>query len=302
MRILVTGGAGFIGSHLTDRFLELGHEVFVLDNLETGRKENVSDGAHFILGDVRGEVLHDVVRKFRPEVICHHAGLPSVGDSLRMPDLYASVNFHGTLNVAMAAEKYRVQRVIYGSAATPLYGFQPEGAVTEEALLSPATPYGVYVAASELLLKTYGKRGLDVVCLRYSNVYGTRQNPYRGGVIAIFMESAIQDQVLFVHGDGWQKRDFIHVEDVVRANVAALDYGEGESIHVCTGVETSIRSLAQMVGEVVGKEPSIVYGSDLKDVYGATNLSNSKAWDVLGWSPQISLPEGLKMVYQNYLT
>ncbi|RMG57240.1 MAG: NAD-dependent epimerase/dehydratase family protein [Deltaproteobacteria bacterium] len=300
MRILVTGGAGFIGSHLVDAYLDMGHEVFVIDNLETGKKENVNQNAHFILGDVRSDLLHDVVGKFRPDVISHHAGNPSVRDSIDDPVRFASLNFHSTLNVVEAARRYGVKRIIYGSTSTPLYDPEEKGPVQEEASMNPSTPYGVYAAASEMLLKSLS-REVEVVCLRYSNVYGERQDPYRGGVVSVFFDRIWHDQVIFIHGDGWQRRDFVHVEDVCRANLSALDAGEGESIHICTGVETSIRALSQMIGSVVGKEPSLVSGEEEKVRPGPTSLSNRKAWDILGWSPQVSLSEGLRRLHLQYL-
>ncbi len=298
MRVFVTGGAGFIGSSLVDAYLELGHEVFAFDNLHTGKEKNVHHDAKFILGDILDDALFDAVRAVKPHVISHHAGLAGIEGSYEDPVGYGAANFHGTTRVLLAALESGVRRVIYGSSSTPLYGKGDVKKMDEYQPLSPLNPYGVYSASSELMLKTGRREGIDTVCLRYSNVYGPRQDPLVGGVIATFVDRILKEQLIEIHGDGTQRRDFVFIDDVAHANVAALDFGEGESFHVCSGVETEIRVLPGILHSLSGKKVEIFQDRSRDELPVSSYLDNRKAWDLLGWTPSVGIEDGIHRVWK----
>ncbi len=297
MKIIVTGGAGFIGSSVVDAYISLGHDVFVYDNLDGGKKRNVNEKATFILGDITEAAFDDAVRTLRPDVINHHAGLTSLSGSLEEPDRFLKINLLGTLRVAESARKFGVQRIIFGSTSTPLYGDAQGREIDEAEPLLPTTPYGVATAASELLLKSYRLAGVDAVCLRYSNVFGPRQDPLAGGVVSQMVDRILKGHVVEISGEGTQKRDFVYIDDVVNGNVHALDGAEGESLQICSGVETEIRLLFDTIKELLGDYRGEAFtNKEWEEVPAATYLSNKKAWDLLGWSPTVSLKEGISRV------
>jgi len=307
-KILVTGGAGFIGSHIVDRLLSDSFEVMVIDNLCTGRLENIAhcqnrEGFHFIEGDVRNfELVKRVIKDV--DVVFHEAALVSVTRSVENPALTNEVNVTGTLTLLKACLDSSVRRFIHASSSS-VYG-ETETLPKHEGLTpQPISPYAVSKMAAESYVKVFHKvYGLETVCLRYFNVYGARQTygPY-SGVITIFMNRLLSDQPPIIYGDGEQTRDFTNVQDVVNANMLALTNKSavGEVFNVATGVSTTINQLAKMLQEITGK-------LDLKPVYTNPRPGDirhsfadiSKAKKVLGYHPKVSLGEGLAHLVKWY--
>jgi UDP-glucose 4-epimerase len=270
MRILITGGAGFIGSHVADACLAAGHEVVILDDLSTGRRENLPTAAAFAEGDIREEgFVRDTLAGFRPEVVCHQAAQTSVSISAREPLLDADINIMGTLNLLNACVASDVARFVFASTGGAIYGEVPEG---ERASLAwqprPLSPYACSKFAIENYLVAFAaEHDLRSTVLRYSNVYGPRQDPHgEAGVVAIFSQRALGRQPISVfaresEGDAGCVRDYVYVEDVVRANLAAIDDTIGlPMINVCTGVATSTLDLAKSIVQLASSESEIVFG------------------------------------------
>ncbi|MBW2390082.1 MAG: NAD-dependent epimerase/dehydratase family protein [Deltaproteobacteria bacterium] len=270
MRILITGGAGFIGSHVADACLAAGHEVVILDDLSTGRRENIPTAAVFAEGDIREEgFVRDILTGFRPEIVCHQAAQTSVSISAREPLLDADINIMGTLNLLNGCVASDVAHVVFASTGGAIYGEVPEG---ERASLAwqprPLSPYACSKFAVENYLVAFAaEHDLRSTVLRYSNVYGPRQDPHgEAGVVAIFSQRALERQPISVfarksEGDAGCVRDYVYVKDVVRANLAAIDDTIGlPMINVCTGVATSTLDLAKSIVQLAGSETEIVYG------------------------------------------
>ena len=266
MKILVTGGAGFIGSHVAEAALEGGHQVLVVDDLSTGRLENLPPGADFHPIDIRNrDVLRELTLHFEPDAISHHAAQASVSVSVREPVLDADVNVLGSLNVANVAIECG-SRLVFSSTGGALYGEVPEGqAAGEEWPAMPLSPYACSKASFELYLRAYGQAsGLRYTILRYGNVYGPRQDPHgEAGVVAIFLRRLLRGEPIQVNarakeGDDGCVRDYVYVLDSVRANLAAFEGAlDGRTINIATGIGTSTRTLAECLVSLVD-EPAIV--------------------------------------------
>ncbi len=266
MNILVTGGAGFIGSHVAEAALEAGHKVMIVDNLSTGRTANLPSNADFHPIDIRnGDVLRELVLHFRPDAISHHAAQASVTVSVREPVLDADVNVLGSLNVANLALECG-SRLIFSSTGGALYGEVPEGqAAGEDWPALPLSPYACSKASFELYLRAYGQAsGLRYTILRYGNVYGPRQDPHgEAGVVSIFLQRLLRGEPIQVNaratqGDDGCVRDYVYVRDSVRANLAAFEGAlDGRTINIATGVGTTTRTLAEQLVSLVD-EPAIV--------------------------------------------
>ncbi len=299
MRVLVTGGAGFIGSHIVDQLLEAGHTTRVLDDLSSGKAKNVPSGAEVIQGDVRdaGCVDH-VLREFQPEAICHQAAQVNASFSMQAPAADGEINVLGSLRLIEGAARYQVSHFVFASSAA-VYLSSADVPYGESHMTIPATYYGVSKLAAEHYLQVAAATtSMRCVCLRYANVYGPRQNTLgEGGVVANFIERALSNQPLSVYGDGSQTRDFVYVEDVARANVLALD-ASGGTFNISTGIEHSISDLfegiqAASARELVRQQLPVRVG----DVQTSA-LSPERAKKVLGWVPQTSLGEGLKVTWE----
>jgi len=266
VKILVTGGAGFIGSHVAEAALEAGHQVMVVDDLSNGRAENVPPNADFHPIDIRNrDVLQELVLHFKPDAISHHAAQASVTVSVREPLLDADVNVMGSLNVAAAALQCG-SRLIFSSTGGALYGEVPEGkSASEDWPAHPLSPYACSKASFELYLRAYGQTsGLRYTILRYGNVYGPRQDPHgEAGVIAIFLKRLLRGEPIQVNarakeGDDGCVRDYVYVRDSVRANLAAFEGAlDGRTINIASGIGTSTRTLAERLVSIVD-QPAIV--------------------------------------------
>jgi UDP-glucose 4-epimerase len=305
-RIIVTGGAGFIGSHIVDAYLSRGDEVLVIDNLSHGRRENVPAAASFEECDVRDSRAASLIREWRPDVISHHAAQMDVRVSVADPRFDASVNIDGLLNLLEAAKEARVRRVLYVSSGGVVYG-EPEQRPTPETFpKQPESPYGVSKLSGEYYLFYYHRiHGLDYVALRYSNVYGPRQDPHgEAGVVAIFSTRLIDGSPLTVFGDGEQTRDYVHVHDVVAANLllAAADLPparqlDDRAFNVGTGVGTSVNQLAAELIEASGKDVPVQRAEARPGELRHSSLDTGKLRS-LGWSPGRNLSDGLRETYE----
>ncbi len=295
MKILVTGGAGFIGSHVVDMFIQAGHDVVVVDSLVTGRRENVNPRAKLYEMDIRDSRLSEVFAREKPEVVDHHAAQVDVRRSVADPLYDAEVNVLGALNLLQNAVQYGVKKVIYISSGGAVYG-EPEYLPCDEAHpIHPLSPYGVSKHTVEHYLHLYRVNyGLRHLILRYANVYGPRQDPNgEAGVVAIFGGRMLRGEPVTINGTGEQERDFVYVEDCARANLIGLGRGEG-AYNVGTGVPTTINEIYGQIRKITGYTEEPEYGpAKMGDVF-RTYLDIRKIGAELGWEPTYSLAEGLR--------
>lgn len=302
MRILVTGGAGFIGSHVADAALAAGHEVCVVDDLSTGRRENVPAGARFVELDIRNaKGVEQVVAEFRPQVLCHQAAQTSVSVSTREPVRDAEINVIGTLHLLNAAVANKVDRVVFASTGGAIYGEIPEGVrAAEDHPTVPLSPYACSKLAVEHYLRCYAhEHGLQSTVLRYANVYGPRQDPHgEAGVVAIFAQRLIAKQPIQINarrseGDAGCVRDYVFVEDVVRANMAAIeDRISHACVNVCTGEATTTLALAEQLQAVLGRAPELRHGPRRAGDVERSVLDPTRCLSVLGHVTPLA--EGLR--------
>jgi len=304
MRIMVTGGAGFIASHVAQAYVEAGHEVLVLDNLSSGKKENVPEGARFVFGDAGSETASEAIRTFRPEVLCHHAAQINVRRSVADPVFDAKENIVSTLVLLEAAREHGVRKVIFSSSGGAGYGEQEYFPADEKHPLKPVSPYGVAKVSVELYLQYYRVQfGLEYTALRYSNVYGPRQDPHgEAGVVAIFCERLLTGQAALINGDGLQTRDYVYVGDVVRANLAALARGDGFSVNIGTGIETDVKTLARLLLEATGGRSEVRHGPVKPGEQRRSVVDCRRATAELGWRPEVSLADGLGRTVEFFRT
>jgi UDP-glucose 4-epimerase len=297
MKILVTGGAGFIGSHVVDAYLEQGHQVVVVDDLSAGKRENVNRGAPLYILDIRDGKLEDVLAAEKPDIVNHHAAKASVRDSMVRPVLYADVNILGSLNLLELSCKYGVRKFIYVSTGGAVYG-EPEYLPADEMHpLCPLDPYGASKAAFEHYLPLYRTHhGLSFTVLRYANVYGPRQDPYgEAGVVAIFSGQMLRGEQPIINGSGEQERDFVYVGDVAQANILALSRGDAGTYNIGTGVGTSINEIFAKLKAATGYERPAVHGPPKAGEVFKVYLNAAKAAQQLGWEPVTKLDEGLRI-------
>jgi UDP-glucose 4-epimerase len=296
MKTLVTGGAGFIGSHVVDTYINAGHAVVVVDNLATGRRENLNPAAGFYEVDIRDEKLAEVFAQERPDVVNHHAAQASVPLSVARPGYDAGVNILGSLNLLEQARRHGVQRVIYASTGGAVYG-EPQYLPCDEAHpIRPLTPYGASKHAVEHYLQVYQQLyGMAYTILRYANVYGPRQDPHgEAGVISIFTDRMLAGSPAVVNGDGLQERDFVYVGDCARANLAALEQGRDGIFNIATGAGTTINDLFDRLAAITGYALPRQHGPErLGDIYRSF-LSADLAARELGWQPLFALEDGLR--------
>jgi len=309
-RALVTGGAGFIGSHVADAFLAAGYAVTVLDDLSSGRRENVAPRAAFVELDITRPEAAAVVRDGRFDVIAHLAAQIDVRRSVADPVFDATVNIIGTVRLLEAVHATTsTTRVIFASTGGALYGDFAVPPNAESVPKNPEAPYGIAKLSAEYYLAYYARlHGLDTVALRFANVYGPRQDPHgEAGVVAIFCARLLNGQPLTVFGDGKQTRDYVHVVDVARANVAAAQSVlpppgrlDDRAFNIGTGVETSVNELAATLGLAAGQAPAIEFAPARPGEQLRSSVGVEKAAAVLGWRPRLTLREGLRDTYRYF--
>ncbi|NLI14687.1 MAG: NAD-dependent epimerase/dehydratase family protein [candidate division Zixibacteria bacterium] len=295
MKALVTGGAGFIGSQVADALIENGHHVEIIDNLFTGRRENLPAKAVFHHLDIRSDEIHDVFARGGFDVMFHLAAQMDVRKSVADPAYDAQANILGGINLLQACKNTGVKKVIFSSTGGAIYGEQVEFPAKENHPQNPCSPYGISKLAFEKYLQFYySEYGLKYISLRYANVYGPRQRgDGEAGVVAIFFERLLAGQKAVIYGDGEQTRDFTFVGDVVKANLAALEYSDIGAFNVGTGIETNINELFDIIKEIVGSKQGRIHepgkpGEQRRSVIDHTKINNA-----MGWKPQFTLRQGL---------
>ena len=296
MKIMVTGGAGFIASHVVDALIAAGHDVCIVDNLSTGRRQNINPQARFYEVDIRSADLAEVFTKEQPEVIDHHAAQMDVRRSVADPMYDADVNILGGLNLLELARRHGVRKVVYISTGGAAYG-EPVYLPCDEAHpVDPLCPYGATKHTMEHYLFMYRQSyGLDYTVLRYPNVYGPRQDPHgEAGVVAIFAGQMLTGRQVTINGNGEQERDFVYVGDCVRANLIALDAGSGQIYNLGWGIGTSINEIFAQMKDIIGYKPEAVYGPPKLGETFKIYLDASKARRDLAWEPRVTLREGLE--------
>ena len=295
MRVLVTGGAGFIGSHICDRLAEDGHDLIVLDNLSTGHVEQIHPRARFYQMDIDGPWLDEMFRIERPEAVVHEAAQASVRRSVEDPVFDARVNVLGTTGLLEASVRHGVRRFIFASTGGALYGDKAPIPTPEDAEMVPISPYGASKLAAEGYLRTYhALHGLSYAALRYANVYGPRQDPHgEAGVVAIFAGRLLRGEEARINGDGRQTRDFVYVGDVALANAAALTSDAVGAFNVGTGEETSINTIFGLLADLTGSKQKEVHGPALPGEQRRSVVDASLIGRVMGWRPRTPLREGL---------
>jgi UDP-glucose 4-epimerase len=303
--VLITGGAGFIGSHIAEEFLGAGWSVTCLDDLSRGKRQQVPAAARFIEADIRSPDAFAAVADGKPDVLIHEAAQIDVRISVEQPALDASINLVGFANLLSAAVAGRLKRVIFASSGGVVYGDPAILPTPEPTANLPISPYGVSKLAGEHYLRVLGAlHGFEGVALRYANVYGPRQDPAsEAGVVSIFVSRLLAGRPLTIFGDGTQTRDYVFVKDVARANLlaASVAVSRGDRLdvpafNVATGRETSVNDLAQHIGRALGRQPVIEYAPARPGELFRSCLDVSKAERQLDWTPQASFDQGLKQL------
>ncbi len=301
-RILVTGGAGFIGSHVVDAFVKAGHKVSIVDDLSTGREGNINKKATFHNISINDSRLEDVIKKEKPDIVSHLAAQISVKVSMQDPMNDAQTNVLGSLNLLNICHKYGVKRFIFSSTGGALYGEPSYLPCDEEHPIQPLSGYGVAKRSLELYLLAFGPIwNLPFVILRYANVYGPRQDPFgEAGVVAIFARRMLKGEPLTINGIGKQSRDFVYVSDVVNANVAALEKGTGGLYNIGTGKGTSVNEIYAHLQKVTGYKLKAQHGPAIPGEVGNIYLKSAKAKKELAWAPSVPLNEGLRKTVEYF--
>lgn len=302
MKLLVTGGAGFIGSHIVDRLVQEGHEVVVVDNLATGKRRNINRSAKFYKVDIRSWRLERIFRNERPNVVMHLAAQMDVRKSVEDPVFDAEVNILGTLNVCREAVKHGVRKVVFSSSGGAIYGEQTAFPAPEAHGTNPLSPYGLSKLCGEQYLSYYQRvSGLQVVSLRYANVYGPRQDPEgEAGVVAIFIRKMLNNEQAVINGNGRQTRDFVFVDDVAEANLAVMGQETQGVYNVGTGQETSINDLFRVLIQHTGSSSKEMHGPAKKGEQARSVIDNAKLRNDVSWEPKTDLNEGLRMTVEYF--
>jgi UDP-glucose 4-epimerase len=304
-KVLVTGGAGFIGSHITDNLVENGYAVTVIDNLSTGKENNLNKKAKFYKSDIKHSQLESIFQTEQPDYVCHQAAQVDVRRSVADPIFDADINVIGTINILQNCIKYKVKKIVFASSGGAVYGEQEIFPAPETHPLKPISPYGITKLVAEHYLYYYRMvHGLNYVALRYANVYGPRQDPFgEAGVVAIFIQKMLNGEQPVINGDGGQTRDFVYVGDVARANIKALqeDIPTGP-INIGTGIETSIIEIFEFLRSIISPSVKKQFGPPKLGEQRRSVVDVSKAKEILKWEPQVSISEGLKKTCEYFQT
>ena len=295
MRMLVTGGAGFIGSHIVDTLIGEGHSVWIVDDLSTGKERNINEEAVFIKMDIGDEGLEAALFSAKPEIVFHCAAQVDVRKSISDPRFDARSNVLGTINILESCRAWRTQKIVFSSSGGTIYGNVKEAA-TEEYPVHPLSPYAISKLSCEYYIRCYTEwHGLDHTILRYANVFGPRQDPLgEAGVVAIFTNIMLKGDRPVLYGYGDMVRDYVFVSDAVRANLQAIKSGSGETLNVGTARPTSVRELFDMMAAILSFDGEPELKPPRKGELATNFLSYARTKEVLGWEPEVSLDEGLK--------
>lgn len=302
MRILVTGGAGFIGSCVVDAYVAAGHEVAVLDDLSGGKRENLNPKARFYQLDVQAPEVARVFDEFAPEVLNHHAAQMDVRRSVADPIFDARVNVVGLLNLLESGRQRGLKRVLFASSGGTVYGEQETFPAAEDHPTYPVSPYGITKLATEKYLHFYAVQyGLTYIAFRYGNVYGPRQNPHgEAGVVAIFAEKLLRGEQPVITGDGKQTRDYVFIDDVVAANVAGLESDYSGPLNIGVGREVDVVEIFHTVREAAGSEAPETHGPAKPGEQRRSVVDPSRAARVLSWKPKTTLREGIARTVEHF--
>jgi UDP-glucose 4-epimerase len=302
VKIIITGGAGFIASHIVDAYLDAGHEVHILDDFSTGQASNLNSKATLHRVDIGGADAAQLVGEIKPDVLNHHAAQMDVRHSVADPTFDARVNILGFINLLEACKNSGVKKTIFASSGGAIYGEQDVFPAPESHATQPASPYGVSKRAGELYLSYYHQAfGLPYIALRYANVYGPRQSAKgEAGVVAIFLSFLLAGKPPVINGDGRQTRDYVYVGDVVAANLAALQSAFVGPLNIGTGVETDVVTIFQHLREAVGSSIEPQHGPPKAGEQRRSCLDTGRAAQVLGWRPQMTLKDGLQHTAAHY--
>ena len=297
MRCIVTGGAGFIGSHISDRLIQAEHEVLVVDNFSSGKQENINTKADVLDADINDTKSLSTLIKYKPEIIFHLAAQISVRESVADPVFDAQTNILGTVRLAQMALDCGAKKFIFASTGGAIYGEQNAFPATEDHAISPESPYGLSKYCAENYLNyLHRKENLPHIILRFANIYGPRQDPHgEAGVVAIFCQRMLAHESPRINGDGLQTRDFVYVGDVAHAALLALQSDVCQGVfNIGTGTETNIKTLANQIKTIAAYQDEILYGPPLPGEQTRSVISHHLAQQTLGWTPQTSLAQGLE--------
>jgi len=296
MKVLITGGAGFIGSNVADTLLEKGYEVCVIDNLSSGKIQNLDPKVKFYEADIRDKSVKDIFEKEKPEIVIHNAAQVSVRNSLEDPIEDASINILGSINIFEQSRSNGVKKIIFASSGGTVYGEQQYFPADEQHPLKPISPYGVAkLSVEKYLYFYYLTYKMKYVALRYANIYGPRQDPYgEAGVVAIFSNKLLSGQQPIINGDGLQTRDYVYVEDAAKANLAAVENDFTGEINIGTGIETDVNELFEILKDASGNvSVKKEHGPAKEGEQKKSVLSHEKASNILGWKPEVKIKDGL---------
>lgn len=302
MKIVVTGGAGFIGSHIVDAYVERGHEVHVLDDLSTGQKSNLNPKAELHQIDIANSETARLIERIKPDALSHQAAQMDVRHSVADPTFDARVNIIGFIHLLEGAKNSGVKKVIFASSGGAVYGEQDVFPAPEDHPTRPASPYGVSKRSGELYLSYYQQAfGVPYIALRYANVYGPRQSAKgEAGVVAIFLSALLSGKTPVINGDGKQTRDYVYVGDVVAGNVAALDSSFVGPINIGTSVETDVVTIFHHLRQATGSCIEARHGPAKAGEQRRSCVDTSRAAQALGWRPQMALEDGLRRTADHY--
>jgi UDP-glucose 4-epimerase len=300
MKVLVTGGAGFIASHVVDALLAAGHQVVVIDNLSTGKRENLNPQAIFYHVDICSSDVAEVFAKERPEIVNHHAAQMDVRRAVREPQFDAAVNVLGAVNILECARTYGVRKIIYASTGGAVYGEPTSLPVDEAHPLAPLSPYGLTKYTFEAYLALYQRlHGFAFTVLRYPNVYGPRQDPHgEAGVVAIFSQQMLHGERPTIFGDGTKSRDYVYISDIVTANLLVIESGDGEVYNLGWGKEITDYQIFTVVRDALGSDAAPCFAPKRPGEIDRICLDSHKIRYQLGWQPTVSLAVGVAQTVQ----
>ncbi len=300
MKVLLTGGAGFIGSWVGEALIANGNEIFIIDDLSTGKIQNIPKDANFVKADIKDrDRLEKIFEDFKPEVVNHHAAQMNVRNSVEDPIFDAQVNILGTINLLELSIQHEIKKFMFASTGGAIYGEPEVIPCIEDTLPAPVSPYGISKYAVEQYLNYYkAVHGLSHVVLRYSNVYGPRQNPHgEAGVVSIFCDRIKYGNPCEIFGDGKQTRDYVYVEDVARANILSLN-AKDAILNIGTAIETSVNDIVSKLRTVTNRDVQVIYSPRRRGEVDRIALEIKRAEELLGWSPHVSLEEGLSRTWE----